>query len=93
MKMLVTILLAGALWGPSALAGALPRHKVEAAKTVRQLPFRPYQKRPDGIGAAAGSHAPAVTVATPQLPFRAYQKRPVGAPRAPRSLVVANRGN
>jgi hypothetical protein len=91
MKTLVTILLAGALSATAGLAGALPRNNAGTEKTVPQLPFRPYQKRPDGIGAAAASRALLVTVATPQLPFRLYQKRPVGSERKPSKIETANR--
>jgi hypothetical protein len=79
MKTFVTILITGAISAGGALAGALPRHKIEAAKTVKQLPFRPYKKRPDSIGTAVAVSQVPVGVAA-ALPFRPYQKRPLTLP-------------
>jgi hypothetical protein len=95
MKMLVSILIAGALSTASAFAGAAPKSPNVAGNdntiATPKLPSRPVQKRPAGARQAAVA-APRVNVGAPQLPFRPYQKLPAAAPsRKPSGIESADR--
>jgi len=95
MKMLISVLIAGALSTTGAFAGAAPASRNVAGNdntiATRKLPFWLFHKRPAGARQSAVAK-PTVNVGSPQLPFRLYQKRPTGTPSSqPRSIEAANR--
>jgi hypothetical protein len=95
MKMLVNILIAGALSTTGAFAGEAGTSRDIAGNdntiATPQLPSRPVQKRPTGARQASVT-TPRVNLGTPRLPFRPYQKIPMAAPSSkPRGIETAKR--
>jgi len=83
MKMLVSVLIVGALSTTGAFAETTGTSRNDAANdnavATPHVPFRPLNKRPSGERQAVVA-SPAVKVGAPQLPFRHYQKQPTAAP-------------
>jgi hypothetical protein len=87
MKFVLSIVLGGALSLVAAFGATSPQNDAAAKKTTSELPFRPYQKRPDAT--AKSSRAVPHRVATPALPFRPYQKRPTGSASKPETAEAS----